>query len=284
MIFNKPVAIDIRDKWPDLLLEKVSRNKARIFNLLMTPYYLIRYITFKKASVVIGANTDFCDWAREICGRKDKDNFVTIPIGFSEPEISETLLSSVDETFPGVLSEELLTIGFGGTLGSLFDFLSIKEALSMLDQKGIKYEFRVFGDGDKFTEIQTMFENIQSVKFYGRVKPDYLFASLLKCDVLIAPYIDSQNFENHTPNKISEYLAAGKFILTSLTGVAGKMLEDNEVGAIYRNANELAEQIERLSAKDILVSDKAKNLFRDFFEANKVNSKHIDVIEHLVSE
>jgi len=284
LIYKIPVAIDIRDKWPDLLLEKVSPNRARILKLLLTPYYLIRYITFRNASVVIGANTDFCDWARNICGRSDKQNFITIPIGFSEPTIDDVLRKKVDDTFLAEQSEELLTIGFGGTLGSLFDFLSIKEALLELDKKGIKYELRVFGDGDKYKGIKKMFEHNNSVKFYGRVKPDYLFASLLKCDVLIAPYIDSQNFENHTPNKISEYLAAGKFTLTSLSGVAGKMLEDIGVGAIYNNANELAEHIERLSESNMLVTDKAKDLFHSRFEANKVNSKHLDVIDSLVSD
>jgi len=284
LIFKTPVAIDIRDKWPDLLLEKVNPRKAKVLKVFMTPYYLVRYIAFRKSALVLGANSDFCDWARKICGRKDKENFITIPIGFSEPKINEFLRKSVNETFSKDQRGNLLTLGFGGTLGSLFDFMSIKEALSKLDKKGVKYELRVFGDGDKFTEIKKMFGNNHSVKFYGRVKPDYLFASFLECKVLIAPYIDSQNFKNHIPNKISEYLAAGKFILTSLNGVAGKMLEDNDVGAIYNNSNELAEHIERLSKSNMLVSDKAKSLFYNCFEANKVNSKHLEVIDKLVSE
>jgi glycosyltransferase involved in cell wall biosynthesis len=284
VIFKKPVAIDIRDKWPDLLLEKVNPKKAKLFSLLMTPYYLLRYFTFKKSTVVIGANSDFCDWARNICGRVDKENFITIPIGFSEPDISEGIQKSVVQEYSRKYAEDVLILGFGGTLGSLFDFLTIQEALLKMDEQGIKYEFRVFGDGDKFSEIKQMFENNNSVKFYGRVTPDFLFASLLQCKVLIAPYIDSKNFENHIPNKISEYLAAGKYILTSLNGVAGKVLEEHGVGAIYKGATELAGHIERLSKNEVIVAEKAKSLFNNHFAANKVNNKHLEVIGNLVSE
>ena len=113
--------------------------------------------------------------------------------------------------------------------------------------------------------------------YYNSLNIKDLFSFFLKSDILVANYIQSSNFKEHIPNKISEYLAAGKMVLTSLEGAAGKLIESNDAGFIYRGAEDFANKVGAIFTEDVDRAGKnAKELFENNFHIDSINKKIVD--------
>jgi glycosyltransferase involved in cell wall biosynthesis len=101
----------------------------------------------------------------------------------------------------------------------------------------------------------------------------------------LLPYLPSRDFAMSMPNKVTEYLAAGLPILTSLTGgYLEGVLRDAGCGRFYRGGDpqDLADAVidaavnrEQLSCE----RKAAEQIFRAQFDSTIVNS---NIIEHLL--
>ena len=274
--------VDIRDRWPDVFFEKFT-SFSLLFKLLFIPYFIIRYFTFRYADSIVATNEDFKRWAQDLSGRplgKRLDDAV-FPIGFSDPlkgdceDFSTNILKKYNAT------DDDYIISFGGTLGEMFDFSLVKIGLEELDSAGVKYKFFIFGDGEAFESVRSSFLDNSSVHFMGRVNSNELFSFYTISNLLVAPYFPLSNFINHIPNKISEYLAAGKPIVTSLSGVAGKLLEKHSCGYIYETSSEFADAVRKcIELGTFEMGEKSRELFLSRFQLDNINS---DIVKHCIA-
>ncbi len=111
-----------------------------------------------------------------------------------------------------------------------------------------------------------------------------MITSLLQyASVGIAPYIDSFNYRNNTPNKFGEYLSAGLPILVSVSGLMEEYLTTYKCGFRYKDGNHLAELIMNYKSspeKLFKARREARNLYEKEFELNKINEKYYN---HLIN-
>tara|TARA_Y100000780_G_scaffold232562_1_gene266325 strand:+ start:34523 stop:35761 length:1239 start_codon:yes stop_codon:yes gene_type:complete len=267
--------IDIRDKWPDVFFEGKGR-RSTILKLCFLPYFIGRNFIFKYCDSIVAANQSFLDWASFVSKRsslKMKKDAV-FPIGYTIPTLDKhsSYFEEVKQMYE--VTDDELIFAFGGTIGTMFDFETIKQGLDIFDKYNIAYRLFMFGDGDSLHQVKELFSSNSKVIFLGRVNSTALFSFYTNADILIAPYIQTSNFLEHIPNKISEYLAAKKPILTSLSGLAGKLLESEECGHIYRNPQEFADCLQKIDKKkSIEMGNLGYDLYLNNYQLDAINKK-----------
>jgi glycosyltransferase involved in cell wall biosynthesis len=100
----------------------------------------------------------------------------------------------------------------------------------------------------------------------------------------LAPYIDHPSFNLSLPNKLIEYLSGGLPVISSIEGTLGRLLREEECGATYGSAEELAAILRRLSQDQSELERLSKNasaLYKARFVAENVYGKMADYLEEM---
>lgn len=285
-----PVVIDIRDLWPDVFLDTTSSKFFNIKRFLLSPYNFMLKFSMRNASIVMAVNKEFLSWGQKYRKEESKKNDFISFIPFEEPEVTpndKEIASKIlkDSKF----DDNSLLIVFGGTIGSMFEFDTLLEALKISKENDFKVNVLICGNGESLDFWKRKFEGLNNVYFSGRVKANVLFALLAKADLLFACYKNISGFYGHLPNKFMEYCSAGKPIVNGLKGYAADLIDDYNSGMNYNNANELYEIFNFYSQKenltihstnarllyekkfhpDVIFSDLKKNL-RQFYTEEKI--------------
>jgi glycosyltransferase involved in cell wall biosynthesis len=110
-----------------------------------------------------------------------------------------------------------------------------------------------------------------------------------RADIGLAPYHRSENVWGAIPNKIGQYLSAGLPVLSTLVGGLDKLLARYGCGWTYEpmNVNELVGLVrEIIRQKDRLpeMRERAKKLFADYFDAEKIYPAYVNYIEEVAQK
>jgi glycosyltransferase involved in cell wall biosynthesis len=102
--------------------------------------------------------------------------------------------------------------------------------------------------------------------------------------IMLAPLKDLPDFKMSIPNKFFDYMSNGKPIFSSISGVAGKLISDNNIGREYTNndLDSLANLLKEVLADDNLIeemSDNSRKLFLANFSSDKI---YHNLVTHLV--
>ncbi|WP_027639091.1 glycosyltransferase family 4 protein [Clostridium cadaveris] len=277
-----PVVVDMRDLWPEIFKEVVSK-KLRFF---VNPYvYLCRKSlskSMKKVFSIIGLSEPFMKYGLNIAGR-DKCNIDrVIPIGYPNYNYN---ISSVkfDELWKNYnISSNDFIVAFTGNFGRQFDFTSIIQASKILSGD-ISIKFVLCGIGENLEKVKKQCKD--NVIFPGWIEKDMINSLLSNANVGIAPYIDSFNYRNNTPNKFGEYLSAGLPILVSVSGVMENLLSINNCGSRYKDGKDLAQLIREYKYNDYKQKRiNARNLYDREFNADFINDKLLKHLLQVVKE
>ncbi len=148
----------------------------------------------------------------------------------------------------------------------------------------IPVRFILCGQGEllsHYKEEKTV-RNLDNVFFPGWVnKADISDIGFLS-DIGLMAYKKDDNFEMQMPNKFSEYLSLGLAIMLQPTGIMKNVIEGNNCGIQYNNANELFEALKKLNDDRILLQTMKKNsrtLFEKSFSVEKVYKRYS---EHII--
>ena len=101
---------------------------------------------------------------------------------------------------------------------------------------------------------------------------------------MFAPYRELEDFNIHIPNKFFDAMANSKPIITSISGVARKLVSDNEIGLVYQSAepdslrNELLKILNE-KYKLAQMGNRARELYENEYSLSKVYG---NAVSHLV--
>lgn len=166
--------------------------------------------------------------------------------------------------------------------------LSIVEAARYLNriEQGSNILFLLGGRGDYYKKCMDAAKGLENVIFLGWLNSDGIKALNSVSSVGVIPSLE----EVSLPNKAFSYLGAGLPVISSSKGDLNNLLEKYHAGFYFDISNpiQLANKILDLSKLDDKlynrISENAKSLFKEHFQADKIYKKYADYVEHIVDK
>jgi glycosyltransferase involved in cell wall biosynthesis len=239
---NVPVILDIRDLYPDVIVEAAPKS-VKPFAHLATQYMKSKVAEICRDATAIWGNSDaFVEWGCRLGGRVRSKQDLTLPIAYKPLEIDQQETANIQQKWKvdGLFRPEHLNIVFFGTLSKAFDFGPVIEVAKQLSIAESNHRFHIFGAGQQENYIADRCASLGNCTFHGPVGAATLQAAMDLSDIGLAPYIFTDNFAANMPNKTTEYLGGGLMVgLAFKTGVLAEFLKKTGSGFFYESAAEL---------------------------------------------
>ena len=215
---RKPFILDIRDLWPDVMVEMGITTENRV------SYKLLKKIEkkcYKKADEIIINSPAFETHVSKYTDKKI--HLITNGIDdYLFEELSKLEVVSFKNPF---------TITYAGNLGLAQQIDILAEIAKEFEGK---FKFRIIGDGSGkkiFTEKIKEYD-IQNIKIINPVPRNELIDYYKKTDAFFVHLKDIEMFKKTIPSKMFEYIATGKPVIYGLRGVASDIMAELQ-GKMY---------------------------------------------------
>jgi glycosyltransferase involved in cell wall biosynthesis len=272
------------DLWPETL-EAIGVVKSP--RILSWVGRLVKYI-YNRCDLVLGQSKAFYDGIAKYSDNKEKIRYF--------PSWSETVF--VDNNSPavnGLMKTNSFKVLFAGNVGEAQDFPAILSAAELINIQKQKIKFFVVGDGRAFEDLKIQIVNrgLQDVVILlGRYPLEDMPSFYSAADVLIVTLKESKAFSMTIPGKLQSYMAAGKPVLTMLSGEGSRVVKDADCGLVAMSGDYEAfsenivamsrfsiEELEKLGlnakryADEEFSRDKLISQLESWFEEVKKNEK-----------
>jgi hypothetical protein len=239
-INKKKFILDIRDLWPDIVLDMgVMKRYNPIYIILK----ILENFMYKQSDYLIYNSPGFKEYLE--C-KYPKENMSLITNG-----IDDYILEYFKDKQVKIEKKDKYKILYAGNLGIAQDIKILvdlakrrKDIDVILIGKGSQEKIIV----DKIKELQV--ENIRLISSIPRIELLNLYEEI---DILFLQLKDIKMFEKTIPSKIFEYIATQKPIIYGVEGIARKILKEEFKRKYYFKANNLDNLEETLNklVKDI---------------------------------
>jgi hypothetical protein len=248
--FNAVSLVEIRDLWPLMLVElgsmKASHPLARVFQAIENK-------AFKKADRVISLWHSADDYMLQNGVSKDRYRYLPNGIELDDSVFSgeHSLLIALDEA----KTEGKFIVGYGGSHGHANPLDQVIDACLDLKNRGVTdVIFFMVGDGpDKEKAVARALElSLTNLIWHDSVSKDVIMAVYKKLDVAFIGLRDLPLFKyGPTPNKLMDYLAAGKPIIYAINS-SFDPVKEHDLGISIRpeDGAALADSIVTMSRLD----------------------------------
>lgn len=286
-----PVILDIRDMWPDVLVNVVPSLVRPLARLCAAPLYRMARRSCQN-STAITAITDGCiDWARGLADMTREVQDRAFPLAYREKSPSDAEQTEAASFWgkQGVLKDGKLTACFFGTFGRQFELDTMLQAARLLHKANAPIQFVLCGAGPELQHCRTQAADLPNVLLPGWVNAAQIWTLMRTSSVGLAPYRSTFDFRMSIPNKSIEYLSAGLPVVSSLQGTLANLLDRNQAGLTYSNdsPSQLAAGLQRLHAEPgtrEALSRNATALYRRQFVAETVYDEMVDYLSQFVSQ
>lgn len=285
--YNIPVIIDLRDLNPDVFVSPFHGIARMVITVGILPLKLILSWAVKHASGLVGTTQAYLDWGLNYASRKQGENDRVFFVSY--PDNGKLTQLNPNSRWIKYLGYKGLICCFFGQFGQLVDFDTLIETAEICIEKRLDIKFLLCGKGELLEKYKEIVKNkkLDNVEMPGWVNQTDIAEIGFISDIGLMAYKKNNNFEMQMPNKFSEYLSLGLLIMLQPTGVMKTVIDDNNCGIHYNNANELYEALKRLSNnRDLLEIMKinARDLFEKKFASNKVYREYGNYIMSFAKE
>lgn len=261
-----PVALDIRDLWPDYI-EALAPPWARgIARLLLLPMARQADAACKGAAALTGNSPAFVEWGLRKAGRDAGDMDRVFPHAYPSMVFSGVECSRAAEFWDrlGIVDDGTFTVCFFGVFSQKCDLACVIDAAGILERAGLPMRVVLCGAGDDEDKLRRRAAGLKSVFFPGWVGAAEIQALMARSHAGLAPYRNKAGFVGNLPNKPIEYLAGGLPVVSCLLGTEMDTLYrgggavcygDADAGELAAVLRELAEHPEERAHKAAAARD-----------------------------
>lgn len=283
-----PAVLDVKDQWPDTLRDSLPKMLRPLGQTLLHPYYKAASAAMIDVDAISTISNGFMDWINRFSNRQKREFDAVLPL--SPVQIDGTGIQdrvSIEWWKSiGVNQEWKHRIMFVGSLSRAFDFESIYQLAKNFKENGDKTQFVICGNGPEYKNLSQRFSKLGNTVFPGWIEHQHISSLAKMSDFALAPYKNTSDFLISVPNKIIDYLALGKPLLTSLRGEVGVMVEQYDVGLLYDEGDYYKTVLtvrERINDSIWIkrVSENARELYRRQFDGKKIYDHYVDRLEGL---
>jgi glycosyltransferase involved in cell wall biosynthesis len=225
-----PVVFWVLDLWPETL-EAVGVVKSP--KILGWVGKLVKFI-YNRCDLVLGQSQAFHAGIAKYCDDETKIKYFP---SWSEAVFSSNNISSVKEL---ERHEGAFKILFAGNIGEAQDFPSILNAIEIIKAKKINVKFFIVGDGRAFEWVQSEIVNRGLEKYLyllGRYPLESMPDFYASADALLVSLKANPVFAMTIPGKVQSYMAAGKPVLTMLSGEGSRVVEEANCGYVAKSGD-----------------------------------------------
>jgi glycosyltransferase involved in cell wall biosynthesis len=275
-----PVAIDIRDFWPDIFSEVLPPPLRLLAPLAFYPLERAVSRTLARATAVSGMTESALQWALKKAGRNRRECDFWFPFSYTRPLEA----GAIRQRSP---AEDGLRVCFLGTLSRRSNLEVLIDAFGLLERGGITARLTICGIGELESTLKIRAAGLGNIEFLGWLGAEELQSVMRQSDLGALPYI-RPDFHMSLPNKCIEYLAGGLPVLSCTEGEVCTLIQRRGCGVwtsatpagIARAIAGLAAEPEQLS----VLKANAAAVFDDTFEQNIVFGKALGALEHLAQK
>ena len=233
MIRGRPLVIEVRDLWPEFAIDiGVLRNPILI--------QLARWVEsffYARADHLVVNSPAYRDYLLE---KGIPDSKITvIPNGVDPDMFCPAADGAAIRRELGVNGQFVVT--YAGALGQANDIETVLRAAKRLrDDPGI--HFLLVGDGKERANLERQAQtlNLCNLTFAGSYPKSRMWEVLAASDLCVAVLRDIPSFRTTYPNKVFDYMAAGRPILLAIDGVIRQVIEASGAGRFVPPGNDAA--------------------------------------------
>lgn len=221
-IRRKPFLLEVRDLWPEFAVDMgVLKHPVLIYFSRRLERWL-----YRRADHIVVNSPAYRPYLREK-GVPD-EKITLIPNGV------DAAMFTPEAPWPPAFPEpdrKRYHVAYTGALGPANDIDSLIAAAERLTaDPGI--HFWLVGDGKERTRLERLVQEkkLHNVTFTGAVPKTAMPGILQRMDLCVAILKNIPMFKTTYPNKVFDYMAAGKPILLAIDGVIREVIEDAECG------------------------------------------------------
>jgi glycosyltransferase involved in cell wall biosynthesis len=274
-----PCIVDVRDQWPDILLDRFPAWSTPLVRLLLhDDFRKVKSLT-AGADSLVAMSEDLLDWALKLADRRRRDSDGVYPLGSAGGEAP----TGVDESGTGLKGRFVVT--YVGSFGDLNHPAAMLQASRILDNRRYGAEqpplFVLAGNGPHRPRLLADAAGVPNVLFPGWIDAARIAALLSRSSVAILPW---HSHRPAFPNKAVTYLESGLPILNEAPGQLTDLLTEYGAGLSSQplEAEWLADRVIHLQANPgirMSMSRQARRLWVDQLDRAKVYAHFADHVE-----
>lgn len=222
---RKPFLLEVRDLWPEFGISMgVITNP-----IVIAPARWLENFLYKHATHILVNSPAYKEY---LLGKGVPEKKITfIPYGTDINMFNPTVDGSHIRKKYGL--EDKFTVVYAGALGQANDIDTILRAATRLqDETSIR--FILFGDGKERMRLEAEAKNkkLDNIIFAGPCPKKEMPFVLASSDVCVAILQNIPMFRTTYPNKVFDYMAAGRATILVIDGVIREVIESSN-GGIY---------------------------------------------------
>ncbi|MBV6403215.1 MAG: hypothetical protein CNIPEHKO_03546 [Anaerolineales bacterium] len=281
-IRRKPFLLEVRDLWPEF---GVSMGVLKNPIVIALGRRLEKFLYARATHILVNSPA----YKEYMIGKGVPEKKITfIPYGTDVDMFNPRVDGSSIRNELGLQNKFIVL--YAGALGQANDIDTILRAAERLKPYN-KIHFVLFGDGKERPRLQNEAErkNLSNVIFAGvRPKKD-MPRVVASADVCLAILQDIPMFRTTYPNKVFDYMAAGRATVLVIDGITRELIESS-YGGVFVQPNDdetLAETILDLSKNVDIVQQMGQNareyLVKHLDRRDKLNET-LELLEKLVKK
>jgi len=274
---KKPFILDVRDLWPDVLLDLgIAKPSSIIYKALKK----IEKTCYEQTKQIVINSPGFYQPILEFSNKKP----IVITNGIEDTFFDK--LATMGTRKPGPKPFRILYAGNIGIAQDLSILLSVAKAFQDT------FIFELVGDGSDRNQLyQAIKENgIKNIMLSPPVDRVELFEKYRNTDAFFIHLKNVSMFEKTIPSKLFEYVATGKLVVYGLSGVSKQIMEElKQVDFPFEsgNAPSLTLALNHLQRKleegALFDSISGRVALREKYLRSKLNIKFAEIIERTIN-
>jgi glycosyltransferase involved in cell wall biosynthesis len=226
-----PVIVDVRDLWPDTILDIFPRPLRPIARLALAADFRRARYAFRNATALTAMSHGVLRWALAKAGRTASPDDRVFPIGFPTPAAGQRPVPSARlEAWLAALESRRLFV-YVGTLGMTYDLDVILVTARLLAEAGCREpHFVLVGTGPRLETIRRAAATLPNVTAPGWLEQSEIRTLLGRAYAGLLPW---DGIPDAMPNKFFEYAAAGLPVVSSAAGELNDLIRHERIGSTF---------------------------------------------------
>ncbi len=278
---NFKLIVDIRDLWPEIIINKYKLKIIRnILNIILLPVYISRNIAVKNSEAITAPSKAYL----EKIGCPEKINCV---VYYSPVDVNQLMINMQKNIeLPINKHEEEYWVVMSGTLGSGLDDHALIEAARLLKKNNAEVKIIITGSGEKeeiLLNAKTKY-SLDNLVYLGVLPIEKLHKLYKYADIGLSAYKSGSTIV--MPTKAYDYILAGLIIVNSIEGDFSEFINYNKIGLNYNSSDgkDLVRCIMTIKNNEILKNEFKINLKKisGLFDRKKQYESYLNIAKKIM--